>query len=316
VAHELAHQWFGDLITCKDWSHTWLNEGFATYYAFLYDGHQHGRDSMLYGLWQSSKTITSNTNDPRPIVFRKYDSPMEQFGYLSYQKGAWVLHMLRAQLGEDLYRRCIKTYLERHQYGTVVTEDLNAVIEELSGRTFDPFFDQWVYNAHHPELEADYSWDEKTGTAKLSIKQKQKPTDKVSVFNFPLNVRFHGRTNVVNREVTVKEKDEDFYFALSETPQFVVLDPDLQLLAKIDFKPAKSMLVAQLNDKSNAVARLFAVEQLGTKKDDDSVAKLKKVLNEDPFYGVRVEAAKALQSIHTAEIDETESRKGPEAGDQ
>ena len=153
VAHEMAHQWFGDLVTCKDWSDIWLNEGFATYYALLYDGHKNGADSMLYGAYQTARSILAVSNDVLPIVRRQYEDPNETFGYLAYQKGSFVLRMLRAQLGDNLYRRCIKTYLQRHQYGNVVTEDLAAVIEELSGRSYDQFFDQWVYHSHYPEVD-------------------------------------------------------------------------------------------------------------------------------------------------------------------
>ncbi|MBI3882428.1 MAG: M1 family metallopeptidase, partial [Verrucomicrobia bacterium] len=123
VAHELAHQWFGDLVTCKDWSHIWLNEGFATFYAHLYAEHAHGRDRKLYGLLADLRSVTSQTNDTRGIVWRKYGDPQEMFNYLAYPKGSWVLHMLRSQLGEDLYRRCITTYLERHRFGNVTTDD-------------------------------------------------------------------------------------------------------------------------------------------------------------------------------------------------
>ena len=129
VAHELAHQWFGDLVTCKDWSHLWLNEGFATYYEALFDGYKHGRDQLLYNLWNDAQRVLSVEDDTTPIVWRGFDDPGEQFSFRAYPKGAWVLHMLRSQLGEELFRRCIQTWLERHAYGVVVTEDLNVVLE-------------------------------------------------------------------------------------------------------------------------------------------------------------------------------------------
>jgi aminopeptidase N len=301
VAHELAHQWFGDLVTCKDWSHVWLNEGFATYYAHLYDGHKNGRDSMLYGLYQSARGITERTDDARPIVYRKYDDPNEQFSYLAYSKGGWVLHMLRSQLGEDLYRRCIRTYLERHQFSTVVTEDLNAVIEELSGRSYDRFFDQWVYHMHHPELEVNYSWDERAKLAKLAISQVQKVSDDVLLFQFPLTVRFKSAAESQDRQITVKDKSEDFYFALPEAPKEVRIDPEYTMLARIKFTVPEPMLNEQLTDKSDVIGRLLAVEQLAAKKDRATVDKLQRRLKEDPFYGVRLEAAHALRGIHTDE---------------
>jgi len=298
VAHELAHQWFGDLVTCKDWSHLWLNEGFATYYEDLYDGHKNGRDSVLYGLFRNARIITGRTTDTRPIVERKFDDPMEQFGYHAYQKGGWVLHMLRSQLGPDLYRRCIKTWLERHAYGSVVTEDLNRVIEELSGRSFDQFFDQWVYHGGTPDLDVAYAWDARMKLARVSVRQTQKIDDAVALFNFPLTVRFKTKSGTTDKTINVRQKAEDFYFALDEAPIAVRIDPEYTLLARVKFDPPSAMLDEQLEDSADVIGRLLGVEALGKRRDKDSVAKLKRALNKDSFYGVRVEAAKALRAIH------------------
>ena len=301
VAHEMAHQWFGDLVTCKDWSHIWLNEGFATYYALLYDGHKNGPDSMLYGFYTSARRIFSLSNDTGAIVNLKFDHPDDIFGILAYNKGSFVLRMLRAQLGDDLYRRCIKTYLERHQFGNVVTSDLSEVIEELSGRSYDQFFDQWVYHAHFPELAAAYSWDDTAKLAKISIRQTQALSDDVLLFNFPLTVRFNGKSGRVEKTITVKDAAEDFYFALPEAPAGVRLDPRLEVLAKISIDLPAPMLDAQLADPDDVIGRLLAVAVLRDKKDHASVAKLKNTLNHDSFYGVRAEAASALAAIHSDE---------------
>jgi len=301
ISHELAHQWFGDLVTCEDWSDLWLNEGFATYYALLYEEHKHGHDSMLYGLYQSARQITGIPNDTSAIVRRTYSDPGAMFNYLAYPKGSWVLHMLRSELGEDLYRRCIKTYLDRHQYGNVRTDDLRKVIEELSGRSYDHFFDQWVYHAHHPELEVGYSWDEPTQLAKVSVRQAQKTDDNVLLFNFPLTIRFKGKFGTVDRRVQVKEKEADFYFSLASAPRLVRLDPAYTMLAKMTLNLPNEMLYAQLADREDVIGRLLAIAQLGDKKDRGAVAKLKETLNSDPFYGARQQAALALNSIHTDE---------------
>ena len=301
VAHEMAHQWFGDLVTCKDWSHIWLNEGFATYYQILFNGHKNGHDAMLYDLYGNARRVTEVTNDLNSIVRRNYNDPFEMFGYLAYPKGAWVLHMLRSQLGEDLYRRCIKTYLERHQYGNVTTEDLRAVIEELSGRSYDQFFDQWLYHAHYPELEVNYSWDERTKLAKVSIRQQQKLGDNVLLFNFPLTIRFKDKSTKADRVVQVKDASADFYFPLESAPEIVRVDPEYTLLMKPTFKLSDGMLFAQLADQTDVMGRVFAIEQLADKQDKETVAKLKETLNNDSFYGVRIEAARALRSIHTDE---------------
>ncbi len=300
VSHELVHQWFGNLVTCKDWSHIWLNEGFATYYANLFAGHQHGRDDLLYGLYRDARNVIDRTNTAsRAIVFRRYQEPWEQFDFRAYPKGGWVLHMLRNQLGDDLFRRCVKTYLERHAFGIVVTEDLNAVIEELSGRSFDRFFDQWVYHAGQPELEIKYSWDEKTKLAKVTVRQTQVLNDRVLLFRFPLTLRFKTKTGVVDHRVEVKEKEEDFYVPLARSPEIVRVDPEFALLAKVSFKLPNAMLHAQLADKTDMIGRLLAADQLADKKDPTTIAKLKDALMHDAFYGVRVKVSETLRNIHT-----------------
>ena len=315
VAHEMAHQWFGDLVTCKDWSQIWLNESFATYYESLYNEHKNGRENMLYELYGRARQITGITNDENAIVRRNFDNSHEMFNYLAYPKGGWVLHMLRAELGPELYRRCIKTYLERHQYGNVVTDDLRAVIEELTGRSFDQFFDQWLYHGRQPQLDVTYSWDENTKLAKLTIRQTQKVDENVVLFNFPLTIRFKGKSGSSDRQINVKEKEEDFYFPLESAPEIVRLDPEYTLLAKTTFRLPTPMIYAQLADKTDAIGRILAIEQLAERKDKETVAKLKKTLNDDSFYGVRIEAARALRSIHIDEALEAllDSRKQSDA---
>lgn len=301
VAHELVHQWFGDYVTCKDWSHLWLNEGFATYYEDLYDGHKNGRDSMLYGLYRSARGVLSNRPTHKPIVHKSYASAGEQFDYRSYSKGGWVLHMLRVELGEKMFRRCVKTYLERHALSSVVTEDFRSVIEESTGRSFDRFFDQWIYHGRHPDLKVSYNWSGKDKLAKISVEQTHEVNDKVMLFHFRTKVRFVIEDENIDREIIIDSKRHDFYFSLPKEPNIVRFDPDYGLLANIKFEKPTAMLYEQLENKDDVIGRLQAIDALEKKKDKKTVAKLKDVLNNDPFYGVRREASAALRNIHTNE---------------
>lgn len=300
-AHETAHQWFGDLLTCKDWSHLWLNEGFATFYTHLFDEHKFGVEEMRYRLWLDAQGILGNT-DAKPIVWRGYRDPFEQFDYRAYPKGAWVLHMLRSQVGTDRYRQCITTYIERNRNRNVETHDLIDVFEELTGRSWDEFFDQWVFHGGEPSLKAAYSWDQAAGQAKLSIQQTQKVNENVMLFDFPLPVRFIDDRGV-SHEFTIRVHDaaEDFYFSLPNKPEIVRLDPDLTVLAGIDFTPPAPMLMEQLQNPNDMLGRLLAVKSLGGKNDGQSLDGLKKALNGDAYYGVRIEAARALAKTHTPE---------------
>ena len=300
MAHELAHQWFGDLVTCKDWSQLWLNEGFATYYTHLFAGHKDGIDEMRYGLYRDRKSLTGRGGDTTAMVNRKYNSPEEMFrkyGFMSYSKGSWVLHMLRSQLGPELFRKSVKTYLERHKHGNVVTEDLRSIIEEISGQSFDRFFDQYVFHAHHPELKISYAWDEKTKLAKLSVKQEQKVDANVLLFHVKLPVRFTVDGQTIDRSLHVTKTSEDFYLRLAKAPEIVRIDPDVTLLAKLSFTPPTALLHAQLADKSDALGRLQAVELMAKRKDKTTRSKLKHALQNDSFYAVRIAASRVLRGI-------------------
>ena len=294
-AHELAHQWFGDLVTCKDWSHLWLNEGFATYYTHLYEGHAFGRDAMLYGLYEDAhKKVLPRKDDTRPIVFNEYTNPMQQFDFRSYPKGGWVLHMLRSQLGDDLYRTCIKKYLEQHAFQSVVSDDLRQVIEACSGRPFDRFFDQWVYSPRHPDLKIDYAWQPKQRLAKVTISQTHKADNGVRIFEFPTVLRFIVDGAVIDEPIVVREQREDFYVALPGEPQVVRFDPDYTVLATIDFKKSDALLAAQLSREDDMLGRLLAAEALGDRKTDEAAALLNTTLTSDAFFGVRIAAAESL----------------------
>ncbi|HIL70721.1 MAG TPA: hypothetical protein EYG38_12835, partial [Verrucomicrobia bacterium] len=300
-AHEAAHQWFGDLVTCKDWSHLWLNEGFATYYAHLYDGYKNGNDYLKYGLYRDARNILSQKNDVTPMVHKGYNVPMDQFSFRAYPKGSWILHMLRSQLGTDLFRKGIETYLNRHRFGNVVTEDLNSILEELSGKSLDRFFDQWVYHASTPDLNISYSWNQKRKLAKLSVKQSHKTNRDVLLFELPLTIEFRSEQGKVRREVVVRKQNEDFYFSLSERPEVVRLDPDYTLLADIKFSMNNDMVEALLKDDSDMIGRMIALKQLKGKSNPFSIKLHKKALNEDPFHGIRIQAAQSLADIDTEE---------------
>ena len=304
VAHELVHQWFGDYVTCKDWSHTWLNEGFATYYEDLYDGHKNGRDSLLAGLYRTASYLLRDRPEHKPIVYRSYKESWEQFDDRTYSKAGWVLHMLRTELGDETFRKCVKTYLERHALSSVVTEDFRSIIEELTGRSYDRFFDQWIYHARYPDLTISYNWSEKDKLAKISVEQTQEVTEKVMLFHFRTKIRFIVKGELIDREIIVDSKKHDFYFRLPDEPNIVRFDPDYGLLANINFDKPTKMLYEQLDNHKDVIGRLRALDSLKKNKDKKTIEKLKDVLNNDPFYAVRRNASSALREIHTDEAFE------------
>jgi aminopeptidase N len=303
-AHEMAHQWFGNYVTCKDWSHLWLNEGFATYYAHLYAGARHGRDELLFGLYEDAKGAIfqpENLKNRQPIVDRIYEHPLEQFDFRNYPKASWVLHMLRSQLGAKLYREAIQTYLQRYALGAVETQNLQSVMEELSGRSLDKFFDQWLHHGGVPELKITYQWHAQDNLAQVTIEQTQQTGDDVLLFEFPTKLRFVVNGKTIDESIEVKKKQQDYFVRLPAEPAVVRFDPEYSVLALVDFALPDKMLLAQLKIDDDVIGRLLACDALAKRARKASVASLKEVVQGDAHHGVRRSAAAALAKIGTKE---------------
>ena len=310
IAHELVHQWFGDYLTCKDWSELWLNEGFAVYYSYLYGGYKHGKDSMLYSVYNDRRGILYNKSEKRPIVFRHYKKAWDQFDQRAYAKGSWILHMLRSRLGEDLFRKAVNHYVKQNALRSVDSHDLQQAFEEVSGLSLAPFFDQWVHNPGHPRLKVSYDWQPGNKMAKVSVEQlkqargdddkdKKKNETKTLLFDFPVTLRFVGKDFVVEESMLVDKHQQDFYVSLPSQPDIVRFDANMEVLAEITFDKPKKMLYKQLRQEDDMVGRLLAAKALSEKEDQKTIEQLKMALKNDPFYGVRLEAAKALAAIGT-----------------
>ncbi len=305
VAHELAHQWFGDLITTRDWSHAWLNEGFATFFEMVWAEHHKGRDEFLYGLRSEfDNYIGESGRYQRPIVTNVYNAPIDLFDRHLYEKGGIVLNMLRNYLGAEQYWKAIRLYIATRRGHNVVTPDLQRAFEDATGRNLDWFFDQWVFGAGHPTLTGSYSWDDKTNTAKLSLKQTQKGDKVTEVFRLPLDVDFKledGSTHSTRVEMT--EREQSFYIPLASKPKF--LRVDLQVLKTLELEQPAEMLRAALAEDEVGLARVEAARALGKKGDKEAIAALGKAVREDGFWAVQAEAAKALGTIRSnAALDE------------
>jgi aminopeptidase N len=304
VAHEMVHQWFGDYVTCKDWSHIWLNEGFASYYPLLYVEEAEGVKAMHYGLYQNAQRIfAEKANDFRPILFRKYETIWDVFNYRPYQKGAWVLQMLRTQLGADLFRRVIHTYLQQHALQSVETQDLFKICEALSGVSLQQFQDQWLYQTRHPELKVSQSWEAATRTLKVKIEQVQKISELVPYFRFSTFFRVEGEGYQSDFPVEITQKEQEFSWVLPSKVKNCRLDPHYGVLAEVQQEKPLEMWYTQLLDSSDLLGQLLAIEFLKTNRGADSrtLELFLKLLKEDPFYGVRLEVSKALRGLHTPE---------------
>ena len=300
VAHELAHQWFGDLLTCRDWAHGWLNEGFATYCDALFTEHHSGVDEFRYQMRGNAEIYFRDDKQRyrRPIVQNVYNEPIDLFDRQFYEKGAWVLHMLRFQLGDDLFWKAIRHYAAKHQGGNVTTPDLQRAIEEATGRNLDAFFDQWVYGAGHPDLTVAFEWDDAAKQAKLTVKQTQSTEHGTAeVFRTPVEVDFALDGSSQAFRVQLSEREQSFYFPLPERPKMVRFDPGGWLLKTVEFKRSQEMLLHQLQHDDDVLGRIDAAKGLAKLGTKEAVDALKEAVLRDAFWGVQAQAARALGSV-------------------
>jgi aminopeptidase N len=301
VAHELGHQWFGDLLTCRDWSHAWLNEGFATYCEAVFREHHFGRDEFLHHQWVDAKDyFAEDLGDyRRPVVSRLYEAPIDVFDRHLYQKGGWVLHMLRAELGEEGFWKSIRGYVRENAGKHVVTDDLRRAVEDATGRNLEWFFDQWIHAGGYPELRASWAWDDRTRVATVSVRQTQgKDDDTPEAFRATLSVAVRTGKDVAVHRLAVSEREHAFHLPLPEKPDAVWFDPEGDLLAgwSVDEPPDASRRA--LRD-GPLVVRLRAAGRLAKDAGAETVAALSRAVREDPFWGVRAEAAAALGKVRT-----------------
>jgi aminopeptidase N len=292
VSHELAHQWWGDLLTCREWPEAWLNEGFATYFEYVWRQHAHGRDEADVDLLGDLDAYLSEAGSyQRPILCRQFDEPIDIFDRHLYEKGCRVLHMLRHELGEENFWRAIHLYAERHARGSVETRDLARAIEQATSRGMDWFFDQWVGTPGHPELEATWEWDadKKSGTLRLEQKQSAERT-----YRFTTKVRFEVDGKEIDENIAITQRTQAFEFRLPGRPSQVVLDPGDVLLKTIKMKKPRPLWEGQLKAASLGVDRVLAARALADMPEPGAVVALASALENDAFWAVRSAAATAL----------------------
>ena len=292
VSHELAHQWWGDLLTCREWPEAWLNEGFATYFEYVWREHTRGRDEADVELLGDLDAYLGEAGTYQRAIFcRQYELPIDLFDRHLYEKGGRVLHMLRHELGEDDFWRALRLYGERHARGSVETRDLIRAIEEATGRNLDWFFDQWVDSPGHPELEGAWEWDadKKVGTLRLEQKQcSDRPHRFTTRVGFEVDGKEHQET------VEVDQRSHAFEFPLAARPSQVIFDPGDVVLKSIKLKKPCALWERQLQAARLGVDRVLAARALADLPEPGAVVALATALEGDPFWSVRAAAATAL----------------------
>jgi len=299
ISHELTHQWFGDLVTCKDWGHIWLNEGFATFGETIWTEAHFGKDQADYNRWEAAREwFSSPALFEKPIVRHDFAGDSDEFDGNAYTKGGWVLDMLRHQLGEENFSRGLKHYLEVNRGKNVVTADLTKAMEEATHTNMDPFFAQWIYGAGAPKFDLSYSYDGEKHQVALSVKQTQKLEGRVGLFKVPIEVEITTASGPKLYPITASKESDTFTFPSDSAPLMVLFDKGGHVLKTADFHKDKKEWLYQLKNATELGDRADAIVALEKIKDDpEVVAALGGALHDDKAWGVRAVAADALGQI-------------------
>jgi aminopeptidase N len=317
-SHELAHQWFGDYVTCRTWADIWLNESFATYFQAMWDEHRLGRDDFLYldvkGN-QDAYYAAWRNNIRRPIVTSNYQNPDAVFDTYAYPRGGAVLHMLRMTLGEENWWRSINHYLTKYAHQPVETEQLRIAIEETTGQPMDWFFDQWLYRMGHPVFRVTKNYDAATRNLTLTVRQEQKPDPdsdypQATYFRTPVDIEVATGTDEKSVKVTrvwIEPKEEQtFTFPVEAEPRLVNFDYNDTIIKELKFDKPTDELIYQLSRDEDLMGRMWALGQLTERMKAQTTAETEKqqiaqaistALTNDKSWSMRAEAAAALNGV-------------------
>ena len=261
-SHELAHQWFGDLVTCRDWANIWLNEGFATYFEHYWAEQRYGADEVAYEFWRDQASwFRQKRLYPVPIVTRNFTDSIEYAGNV-YDKGGWVLKMMRTKLGDEDFFRGMHYYLETNRGQNVVTADLEKAIDHSTSTNVDQFLHQWVWRAGAPKYEVSYTYDDSAHQIKLNVKQTQKVEGMVDLFDMPVEVEIATAAGHKTSTIQVSKAEETFTLPADAAPQMVLFDKGDNILKSLEFKKGATELIYQLKNAETVPDRADAAVAL------------------------------------------------------
>ena len=315
-SHELAHQWFGDDVTCHKWADIWLNESFATFFQEVWDEYRLGRDEALYLDTKANQDAyydAWNQGLRRPIVTNNYLNADALFDTYAYPRGSAVLHMLRNALGENNFWRAINYYLNKYAHQPASTENFRAAIEESTGQPMDWFFEEWIYKVGHPVFNVTKSYDSATKTLRVVIKQEQKPDSAspyphAGLFRTPVDIEIvTPRDTRIERIMVEAKEDQAFSFLVDAEPSIVNFDYRDTLIKELKFEKSIDELAYQQKNDADIMGRIWSLGQLRDRLKSSIVTEPEKQriaaligdsVTSDKFWGMRFEAARALSGIN------------------
>ena len=261
ISHELFHHWFGDYVTCEQWSNITLNEGFATYGEYLWQEYKYGRDNAdQHGYESMHGYLSSAAKTPKHLIRYNYDVPDDVFDAHSYNKGGAVLHMLRKYVGDDAFFAALKLYLEKNKFSSVEADNLRLAFEQVTGEDLHWFFDQWFFAEGHPQLMIYHNYIDSAKKYLVRIQQTQ-DLSRFPLFKIPLDIDIYADGKVQRKRVWVNDQTEDFSFPMEHKPDLVNVDADKSLVCNKDEKLSVQERVFQYRNCPLYTDRLEALKE-------------------------------------------------------
>jgi len=293
IAHELFHQWFGDLVTLESWANLPLNESFANYSEYLWEEHKNGKMAAdVAGLKELQAYLGESETKQEPLIRYHYQDKEDMFDSHSYAKGGRVLHMLRNYVGDEAFFAALKLYLNTHKYTNVEVDELRMAFEDVTGEDLNWFFDQWFLAPGHPNLQVQHTY----ANGKLSVTVKQlQDSAYTPIYRLPLQLSIWQNKKRTDYPITITEAQETFEFALPTAPELVLFDGGQQLLSQVNHPKTDAELVYQFYNSGQYVPKYEALRGLSNKVNEASIANVYKAALQDSFAQTRSDALVALE---------------------
>ncbi len=289
IAHELFHQWFGDLVTCESWGQIPLNESFATYGEIIWKEWKHGPDEAT---WHAYNDLRAYLNEFRygkavKMIRPDFEEPLEMFDSHSYAKGGRILHMLRKTVGDEAFYASLNKYLTDNAYQAVEISDLRKAFEKTTGQDLRWFFDQWFHEAGHPQLKVDYTFDKSTWTATVNVEQVQ-DISRFPIYRLPATIAVYTRKEVLEFPVVINAQKQSFTFDLPREPRHIKLDAENYLLAEVEVDAPDAHWLSQLGNSEQALDRYLAAKKLLETTNLNLLSTVAGIAMDDKFWTVRL----------------------------
>ncbi|MFN8469914.1 MAG: M1 family metallopeptidase [Caldilineaceae bacterium] len=300
--HEMSHSYFGDAVVCRDFAHAWLKESWATYIEQVWREDEFSAEEGQYVYYDNARAymIEADGRYKRAIVNRHFRSSWDMYDRHLYPGGACRLHMLRRELGEEVFWTAVQDYLKRFNGKVVETDDFRLVMEEHSGRTLGHFFDQWFYTPGYPQIKVTFRYDADKQQGVFEIEQTQVDAEAgIPAFSFQTSVGWvvDGETHV--QPLRIDQARQVCVVPLNKMPEQVRFDPRCEVLHKLDFNPGDDLLRRQLTDAPDVLGRIHAADELAKTGRYANVDAIAAAYRQEPFWGVRCEMARLLGEANT-----------------